>query len=60
MGTNAEDFVCSVSHLTALRIIAFKDTIYTISRACCQPVKCIEDDYEMKSTSAFCDIIFLK
>lgn len=49
-----------VSHLTPLWIIAFKDSIYTIAHACCQPVKCIEDDYGMKSTSGFCDIIFSK
>lgn len=42
-----------VSHLTPLWIITFKDSIYAIAHACCQPVKCIEEDYGMKSTSAF-------
>lgn len=41
----------SLSHLIAFRIIVFKDSIYTISQAYCQSFKCIEDDYEMKSTS---------
>lgn len=41
----------SLFHLIAFRIIVFKDSICTISQPCCQSFKCIEDDYEMKSTS---------
>lgn len=51
----------SLSHLIGFRFIVFNVGMYTISEACCQSFKCIEDDYGMKfCLCGFCDIIFFK